>query len=66
VSHSHVRRTGDPSASGHWNTSWERMVDALGVTERTVSAHLENAYRKLGVKTRVAAIDIARRAGQLP
>jgi DNA-binding NarL/FixJ family response regulator len=39
---------------------------ALGVTERTVSAHLENAYRKLGVKTRVAAIDIARRAGQLP
>jgi DNA-binding NarL/FixJ family response regulator len=38
----------------------------LGVTERTVSAHLESAYRKLGVNTRVAAIDVARRAGGLP
>jgi NarL family two-component system response regulator YdfI len=35
----------------------------LGVTERTVKAHLTNIYNKLGVDTRAAAVSIALQQG---
>jgi DNA-binding CsgD family transcriptional regulator len=37
----------------------------LGVSTRTVGKHLENAYRKLGVQNRLAAIARAEDSGQL-
>ena len=40
-----------------------QIATRIGVTERTVSAHLEKAYRKLGVSSRIAAIEAGRRAG---
>jgi DNA-binding NarL/FixJ family response regulator len=41
------------------------VAKELHVTERTVSAHLEKAYRKLRVRSRMAAVEAARRAGFL-
>lgn len=38
---------------------------ALGVTERTVKAHLTNVYNKLGVDSRAAAVAVALQAGIL-
>lgn len=50
----------------HWTsigkTSWETGV-ILGITERTVNFHIQNACRKLGVHGRQAAITIALNAG---
>lgn len=46
-------------------TSWE-MGAILGLTERTVNFHVQNACRKLGVHSRQAAITSALRAGLLP
>ncbi len=37
----------------------------LGITERTVKAHLTNVYNKLGVDSRAAAIAIAAKSGWL-
>jgi NarL family two-component system response regulator YdfI len=38
----------------------------LGVTERTVKAHLTNVYNKLGVDSRAAAVSVAIQQGILP
>jgi NarL family two-component system response regulator YdfI len=38
----------------------------LGITERTVKAHLSNIYSKLGVDSRAAAVSEAMRRGWLP
>ncbi len=38
----------------------------LGITERTVKAHLASVYNKLGVDSRAAAIAIAAQRGWLP
>ena len=38
----------------------------LGVTERTVKAHLTNIYSKLGVDSRAAAVSVALQRGILP
>lgn len=38
----------------------------LGVTERTIKAHLTNIYNKLGVDSRAAAVSIAIQQGILP
>jgi NarL family two-component system response regulator YdfI len=38
----------------------------LGITERTVKAHLAGIYNKLGVDSRAAAIAIAAQKGLLP
>jgi NarL family two-component system response regulator YdfI len=38
----------------------------LGITERTVKAHLSSVYNKLGVDSRAAAIAIAAQQGLLP
>ncbi|MYN14841.1 LuxR family transcriptional regulator [Pusillimonas sp. TS35] len=46
-------------------TSWETGV-ILGVTERTVNFHIQNACRKLGVHGRQAAITIVLNAGLVP
>ena len=37
----------------------------LGITERTVKAHLESAYHKLGVDSRAAAVATAIERGLL-
>jgi DNA-binding NarL/FixJ family response regulator len=39
------------------------IADRLGVRERTVTTHLARIYGKLGVRTRLAAIRLAARAG---
>ena len=53
----------------HWvsmgKTSWEVGM-ILGVAERTVNFHIQNACEKLGAKGRLAAISLAYRAGLLP
>ena len=38
----------------------------LGITERTVKAHLASIYGKLGVDSRAAAIAVAAQKGLLP
>ena len=38
----------------------------LGITERTVKAHLTNVYNKLGVDSRAAAVSVAMQRGLLP
>jgi NarL family two-component system response regulator YdfI len=38
----------------------------LGITERTVKAHLTNVYNKLGVDSRAAAVSVAIQRGILP
>ena len=38
----------------------------LGITERTVKAHLKSIYQKLGVDSRAAAIAVAAQRGLLP
>lgn len=50
-------------SAGH--TSRE-IAYKLGITERTVKAHLSNIYSKLGVESRAAAITEAMRRGWLP
>ncbi|HEX8870130.1 MAG TPA: helix-turn-helix transcriptional regulator [Lentzea sp.] len=35
----------------------------MGISARTVTKHLENAYRKLGVSDRVSAVLVARQLG---
>lgn len=45
-------------------TSWETGV-ILGVSERTVNFHLQNACRKLSVHNRRAAVATALRGGLL-
>ena len=37
----------------------------LGVTERTIKAHLTNIYNKLGVDSRAAAVSVAIQKGIL-
>lgn len=46
-------------------TSWETGA-ILGVTERTINFHIQNACRKLQVRGRQAAITAAYRTGLLP
>ncbi|SAI22459.1 LuxR family transcriptional regulator [Bordetella ansorpii] len=52
----------------HWaavgKTSWETSL-ILGVSEHTVNFHLKNACRKLGVRTRRAAVVAALQRGLL-
>jgi two-component system, NarL family, response regulator YdfI len=38
----------------------------LGISERTVKAHLANIYSRLGVDSRAAAIAVAAQRGLLP
>jgi DNA-binding CsgD family transcriptional regulator len=39
------------------------IARAMGISPRTVTKHLENAYRKLGVSNRVTAVLAAREHG---
>ena len=48
------------AASGHSNSA---MAKALGISESTVKFHLNNAYSKLGVSSRTAAISLAVKRG---
>jgi NarL family two-component system response regulator YdfI len=43
----------------------KEVAAALGITERTVKAHLGSIYNKLGVDSRAAAIAVAARKGWL-
>ena len=36
-----------------------QIASQLGITERTVKAHLANIYQKLGVESRSAAVAVA-------
>ncbi len=53
----------------HWasmgKTSWEIGV-IVGITERTINFHIQNACRKLQSRGRQAAISAAYRHGLLP
>lgn len=51
-------------AVGEGNTS-KQIAFQLGITERTVKAHLTNIYNKLGVDSRAAAIAEAAKRGWL-
>ncbi len=44
----------------------KEIARSLGVTERTVKAHLTNVYNKLGVDSRAAAVSVAIQSGILP
>jgi NarL family two-component system response regulator YdfI len=44
----------------------KEIASRLGITERTVKAHLTSIYNKLGVDSRAAAIAVAARRGLLP
>ena len=63
-----VRLSPRESASLHWSaigkTSWETSL-ILEVSEHTVNFHLKNACRKLGVRTRRAAVVAALQRGLL-
>lgn len=50
------------AADGHDNAT---ISAELGIAERTVKFHLQNAYRKLGARNRTEASAIARRQGIL-
>jgi NarL family two-component system response regulator YdfI len=52
-------------AAAHGERSKE-IARQLGITERTVKAHLTNIYNKLGVDSRAAAVAAAARKGLLP
>ncbi len=60
--------SGRERACLHWaavgKTSWETAL-ILEVSEHTVNFHLKNACRKLGVRTRRAAVVAALRLGML-
>jgi DNA-binding NarL/FixJ family response regulator len=43
----------------------QAVASRLGVSPKTVNAHLEHTYTKLGVSTRVAAVVHAQRRGWL-
>lgn len=45
-------------------TSWE-TGRIMGLTERTINFHVQNACRKLGVHNRQAAVTVAMRTGLL-
>jgi NarL family two-component system response regulator YdfI len=53
------------AAVAHGERSKE-IAARLGITERTVKAHLASIYNKLGVDSRAAAIAVAARRGLLP
>jgi len=44
----------------------KEIAAQLGITERTVKAHLAGIYNKLGVDSRAAAIAVASQQGLLP
>ncbi|TFG72471.1 MAG: response regulator transcription factor [Anaerolineales bacterium] len=44
----------------------KEIARRLGITERTVKAHLTNIYNKLGVDSRAAAVAVAAQRGGLP
>jgi NarL family two-component system response regulator YdfI len=44
----------------------KEIAYAMGISERTIKAHLTNIYNKLGVDTRAAAIATAAHLGLLP
>ncbi len=44
----------------------KEIARRLGITERTVKAHLTNIYNKFGVDSRAAAIAVAAQRGLLP
>jgi len=44
----------------------KEIAHGLGITERTVKAHLTSIYNKLGVDSRAAAIAVAAQKGWLP
>jgi NarL family two-component system response regulator YdfI len=44
----------------------KEIAAQLGITERTIKAHLASIYNKLGVDSRAAAIAVASRRGLLP
>jgi NarL family two-component system response regulator YdfI len=44
----------------------KEIARRLGITERTVKAHLTNIYNKLGVDSRAAAVAVAAQRGWLP
>ena len=52
------------SALGEGSSN-KRIAQRLGISERTVKAHLTNIYQKLGVETRTAAVARALRDGLL-
>jgi NarL family two-component system response regulator YdfI len=43
----------------------KEIAHRLGISERTVKAHLTSVYTKLGVDSRAAAIAVAAQAGLL-
>lgn len=42
-----------------------RIGRDMGISARTVTKHLENAYRKLGASNRVSAVLLARQHGMI-
>ena len=44
----------------------KEIARRLGITERTVKAHLTSIYNKFGVDSRAAAIAVAAQRGLLP
>jgi DNA-binding NarL/FixJ family response regulator len=43
----------------------QQIASRMGVSVRTIHAHLQNAYRKLGVSSRMAAVAEATRRGEI-
>lgn len=44
----------------------KEIAHRLGVTERTIKAHLTNIYNKLGVDSRAAAVSVGIQQGLIP